>query len=60
MLFSALASKHIKIMDLRLGKLNDIGYAALAIEGDSNEIRNLLTKLRAKCYDVNMIESYRM
>lgn len=47
-------------MDLRLGKLNDIGYAALAIEGDSNEIRNLLTKLRAKCYDVNMIESYRM
>ena len=60
MLFSALASEHIHIIDLRWGKLKDIGYAALTIDGDSNVIRNLLTKLRAQCYDVKMSEFYSM
>ena len=33
-LLSALASKHVNIVDLRMGKSNKIGYSALAVEGD--------------------------
>lgn len=55
-LLSALASKNINIKDLRLGKLNDIGYSAIAINGDSNIIRNLLTKLGDQYYEANLIE----
>lgn len=55
-LLSALASKHINIKDLRLGKLNDVGYSALAIDGDSHVIRNLLTKLGDQYYEANLIE----
>ena len=59
-LLSALASKHINIIDLRLGKLNDIGYSALAIDGDSNIIRNLLSKLGEQFYEANLIEFHSM
>ncbi|MBT8384969.1 MAG: histidinol-phosphatase HisJ family protein, partial [Bacteroidia bacterium] len=59
-LLSALASKNINIMDLRLGKLNDIGYSALAIDGDSNIIRNLLSKLGEQYYEANLIEFHSM
>ena len=55
-LLSALGSKHINIKDLRLGKLNDVGYSALAIDGDSNVIRNLLSKLGNQYYEANLIE----
>ncbi|MDG1730427.1 MAG: histidinol-phosphatase HisJ family protein [Algibacter sp.] len=55
-LLSALASKHINIKDLRLGKLNDTGYSALAIDGDSHVIRNLLSKLGDQYYEANLIE----
>ena len=55
-LLSALGSKHINIKDLRLGKLNDVGYSALAIDGDSNVIRNLLSKLGDQYYEANLIE----
>ena len=55
-LLSALASKQINIIDLRLGKLNEVGYSALAIDGDSNMIRNLLTKLGDQYYEANLIE----
>ena len=55
-LLSALASKHINIKDLRLGKLNDVGYSALAIDGDSDVIRNLLSKLGEQYYEANLIE----
>ena len=55
-LLSALGSKHITIKDLRLGKLNDVGYSALAIDGDSNVIRNLLSKLGDQYYEANLIE----
>ena len=55
-LLSALGSKHINIKDLRLGKLNDVGYSALAIDGDSNVIRNLLLKLGVQYYEANLIE----
>ncbi len=59
-LLSALASEHINIIDLRLGKLNDIGYSALAIDGDSNIIRSLLTKLGEQFYEANLIEFHSM
>ena len=59
-LLSALASEHINIIDLRLGKLNDIGYSALAIDGDSNIIKNLLTKLGEQFYEANLIEFHSM
>ncbi len=55
-LLSALASKNINIKDLRLGKLNNVGYSALAIDGDSNVIRDLLTKLGTQYYEANLIE----
>ncbi|WP_370479668.1 histidinol-phosphatase HisJ family protein [Tamlana flava] len=55
-LLSALASKQINIIDLRLGKLNEVGYSALAIDGDSNVIRNLLAKLGDQYYEANLIE----
>ncbi len=59
-LLSALASKHVNIVDLRLGKRNKIGYSALAVEGDSNEIRALLDKLGEQYYEANLIEFYSM
>ncbi|MFI1771381.1 histidinol-phosphatase HisJ family protein [Thalassobellus citreus] len=55
-LLSALASKHINIIDLRLGKLNDTGYSAIATDGDSNVIRDLLSKLGNQYYEANLIE----
>ena len=55
-LLSALASKNINIIDLRLGKRNKIGYSALAIDGDSNIINDLLTKLGEQYYEANLIE----
>ncbi|WP_136481203.1 histidinol-phosphatase HisJ family protein [Cognatitamlana onchidii] len=55
-LLSALASKNINIIDLRLGKLNETGYSAIAVNGDSNIIKNLLTKLGEQYYEANLIE----
>ena len=55
-LLSALASKNINIIDLRLGKRNKIGYSALAINGDVHVINNLLTKLGPQYYEANLIE----
>ena len=55
-LLSALASKNINIIDLRLGKRNKIGYSALAVDGDSNVINDLLTKLGDQYYEANLIE----
>jgi len=55
-LLSALASKQINIKDLRLGKLNDVGYSAIAVSGDSNLINNLLNKLGPQYYEANLIE----
>ncbi len=55
-LLSALASKGINITDLRLGMLNNTGYSALTVIGDSNCIRNLLTKLGNQYYEANLIE----
>ncbi|MDO6759330.1 histidinol-phosphatase HisJ family protein [Tamlana sp. 2_MG-2023] len=55
-LLSALASKNINIADLRLGKLNDIGYSAIAVKGDSNVIKNLLTRLGDQYFEANLIE----
>ncbi|MCF6296496.1 MAG: histidinol-phosphatase HisJ family protein [Flavobacteriaceae bacterium] len=59
-LLSALASKHINIIDFRLGKLNKVGYSALAVEGDSNIINNLLSKLGEQYYEADLIEFYSM
>ncbi len=59
-LLSALASKHVNIVDMRLGKRNKIGYSALAVEGDSNEIRLLLDKLGDQYYEANLIEFFSM
>ncbi len=59
-LLSALASKHVNIIDLRLGKRNKIGYSALAVDGDSNEIRMLLDKLGEQYYEANLIEFHSM
>ncbi len=59
-LLSALASKNINIIDLRLGKRNKIGYSALAVDGDVNVINNLLTKLGAQYYEANLIEFHSM
>ena len=59
-LLSALASKHINIIDLRLGKLNNIGYSAVAVDGDSNVIKNLLSKLGEQYYEANLIEFHSM
>jgi HisJ family histidinol phosphate phosphatase len=59
-LLSALASKHINIIDLRLGKLNNMGYSAIAIDGDSNTIKNLLSNLGDQYYEANLIEFHSM
>ncbi|GAA4301552.1 histidinol-phosphatase HisJ family protein [Aestuariibaculum suncheonense] len=59
-LLSALASKNINIIDLRLGKLNNVGYSALAVDGDSNTITNLLNKLGDQYYEANLIEFHSM
>ncbi len=59
-LLSALASKNINIIDLRLGKLNNIGYSAVAIDGDSYVIKNLLSKLGEQYYESNLIEFHSM
>ncbi|GAA3559534.1 histidinol-phosphatase HisJ family protein [Snuella lapsa] len=59
-LLSALASKHINIIDLRLGRLNNIGYSAVAIDGDSNVIKDLLSKLGEQYYEANLIEFHSM
>ncbi|MBD0825355.1 MULTISPECIES: histidinol-phosphatase HisJ family protein [Aestuariibaculum] len=59
-LLSALASKNINIIDLRLGKLNNVGYSALAIDGDSHTINNLLNKLGDQYYEANLIEFHSM
>ncbi len=55
-LLSALASKNINIIDLRLGKRNQVGYSALAVDGDKNVINNLLGKLGDQYYESNLIE----
>ncbi len=55
-LLSALASKHINIIDMRLGKRNKLGYSALAVDGDSNVIKSLLNKLGEQYYEANLIE----
>jgi len=59
-LLSALTSKHVNIIDLRLGKLNNIGYSAIAVEDDSNIIKNLLSKLGNQYYEANLIEFHSM
>ncbi len=59
-LLSALASKNINIIDFRLGKLNKVGYSALAVEGDRNIINNLLTKLGEQYYEADLIEFHSM
>ena len=59
-LLSALASQHINIIDLRLGKRNKVGYSALAIDGDSNVIRALLSKLGDHYYEANLVEFHSM
>ncbi|WP_027136538.1 histidinol-phosphatase HisJ family protein [Gaetbulibacter saemankumensis] len=59
-LLSALASKNINIIDLRLGKLNDVGYSAISTDGDSRIIRDLLTKLGDQYYEANLIEFHSM
>jgi len=55
-LLSALASKNINIIDLRLGKRNKVGYSALAVDGNVNVINNLLTKLGSQYYEASLIE----
>ena len=59
-LLSALASKHINIIDLRLGKLNKVGYSALAVEGDNNVISSLLSKLGEQYFEAKLIEFHSM
>ena len=59
-LLSALASKSINIIDMRLGKRNKVGYSALAIDGDSNVIRGLLSKLGEQYYEANLVELHSM
>ena len=59
-LLSALASKNINIIDLRLGKLNDVGYSALAVDGDSGVIQSLLNKLGDQYYEASLIEFHSM
>ena len=59
-LLSALASKNINIIDLRLGKLNNVGYSAISTDGDSRIIRDLLTKLGDQYYEANLIEFHSM
>lgn len=59
-LLSALSSKDINIIDLRLGKLNNVGYSAIAVDGDSNIIRNLLSNLGEQYYEANLIEFHSM
>lgn len=59
-LLSALASKQINIIDMRLGKRNKVGYSALAIDGDSNVIKSLLGKLGEQFYEANLVEFHSM
>jgi len=54
-LLSALASKNINIIDLRLGKRNKTGYAALAVDGDQYQIKQLLDKLGPQFEEANLI-----
>lgn len=59
-LLSALASRNINIIDMRLGKRNKVGYSALAVDGESTVIRELLNKLGSQYYEANLIEFHSM
>ena len=54
-LLSALASKKVNIIDMRLGKRNKTGYSALAVDGDEYEITELLKKLGPQFEEANLI-----
>lgn len=54
-LLSALASRGVNIIDLRLGKRNKIGYSALAVEGDDFEITKLLNNLGPQYEEAHLI-----
>ncbi|MDZ7614894.1 MAG: hypothetical protein U5K51_15275 [Flavobacteriaceae bacterium] len=54
-LLSALASRNINIVDMRLGKKGKTGYSALAVEGDPNVIRNLLNKLGPQYHEASLV-----
>lgn len=54
-LLSALASKMINVIDMQLAHKNKIAYAALAVDGDSFIIRDLLTKLGSNYLEASYI-----
>ena len=55
-LLSALAAKQINIIDLQLAHKNKKAYAALAINGNSLIIKDLLTKLGSHYLETSFIE----
>jgi histidinol-phosphatase (PHP family) len=54
-LLSALASKDVNIIDMRLGKRNKTGYSALAVDGDEHVISELLKNLGPQYEEANLI-----
>ena len=59
-LLSALASKNINIIDLRLGNWHKLGYSAWAIEGDPREIKGLLNQLGPQYYEATLVQFHSM
>lgn len=59
-LLSALASKNINIIDLRLGNWHKFGYSALAVEGDPREIKGLLNQLGPQYYEATLVQFHSM
>ncbi len=54
-LLSALASRNINIVDMRLGEKGKTGYSALAVEGDPDLIRKLLNKLGPQYHEASLV-----
>lgn len=54
-LLSALASKGINVIDLALGKRNDFGYSALAVDGPKDVIEDLLKRLGPDYSEASLI-----
>ncbi len=55
-LFSALASKGVNVVDMQLGKIGGRGYAVLCVDGDDNDIEKLLTQLGPQFHEASYLK----
>jgi hypothetical protein len=54
-LLSALASRHVNVVDLQLGKRGERGFAVLGVQGDPGAVAEVLTELGPQYYEAHHI-----